>query len=228
VAEFHVTGSLGTFEIGVESHAGGKVPLLEWNVAFTPEKLVRLEALPRDVVVLDDDLTPTEEAGAVYLEQAGPTSGLVWFTTPRRAPVSALYFQELGALSDYCEATRAEPSDRVSAEWPELGFSLPIGGEPLRAGRKVVLSHAYLAIAEAMPAGDLDLADVSFRIWRRFIDGYQSPSGAISTGPGQPSAPPTSCRRPRSACATSSGRRTSTPMSATRRSRRRAWSSLRC
>ena len=156
-AAFRVDASLGVFTVAIDV-SDDPMPLLHWTVRLAPAAKVHIEQLPRDVVALDRSYAPLASPALVYLEQAGPTAGLVWFTIPGRAPLTALYFQELGALSEYCDAAHAEPSNRVAAAWPELGLSLPLGSEALPTRTSVTISDAYLALAEAEPVGDLDVA----------------------------------------------------------------------
>jgi hypothetical protein len=142
----------------------GDLPFLRYSTWLTPAYDLNIEALPRDVCVFDRSGNPFATEGAVYAAQSGPTAGLVYFSIAKPGGATCLYFQNLTALSDYCERTGAEPIGRVSAEWPELGFSVPPTQRPLRAGRQVTLSDGFVVFAsDRLPDSELEVAQIFLR-----------------------------------------------------------------
>jgi len=156
--EYLIEGSLGTFRVTVEAPTG-QATLLRYTTALTPAQSFLVEALPRDLYLLDTNGDPTTTEGMVYVTQNGPTSGLVYLSVAKPALGSLLYFQNLTALNAYGEATQTDPSDRVTAQWPEAGFALPAAKQPLVAGTEVVLSDAFIYLSPSIPASEFEAAD---------------------------------------------------------------------
>ncbi|GAB3807560.1 hypothetical protein GCM10028819_44670 [Spirosoma humi] len=154
---YQIDGSLGTFSVRVEWFEG--VPaLFRYTTSLEPRQPFSVQAFPRDLYLLDEKYRPAPE-GMVYVAQDGPTSGLAYLTVTQPATGSLLYFQNLTALNDYCQSTGAEPGGSVAVQWPEAGFMLPVGTEPLPAGKAVVLSDAFLWLNDTRLDNEFMAAD---------------------------------------------------------------------
>lgn len=151
------TGGMGFCNAAVEAESSGgadAVLLLHVTITLQPDQKVKLDAGPRDIVLLDERLEPLE-GGQVYTAQTGPSAGQVFFSG---GEFSALYFQNLTALSAFTGHTGADLSGSVGADWPEAGFKLPAGQKPLAAGRKVIVSDAWLRITPGLPETEAEAA----------------------------------------------------------------------
>jgi hypothetical protein len=112
------------------------------------------------VYVLDDEFSPVNTEGMVYVTQSGPTSGLAYLSVTKPLEGTLLYFQNLTGLTDYCQATHTDPSGTVSVQWPEVGFTLPVSEEPLPADTEITLSDAFLCLSDSIPKDEFEAADI--------------------------------------------------------------------
>lgn len=157
VLVYHVDGSLGRFRVRVELPAQEPM-LLRYMTSLEPSQDFELQAFPPDLYVLDDDFSLTTE-GMLHTKQSGPTSGLAYLSVTKPVAGSVVYFQNMTALNEYCQMTHTDPSGCVTAQWPEVGFSLPPSEQPLRAGQEVILSDAFLCLSETVPQTEFEAAD---------------------------------------------------------------------
>ena len=90
------------------------------------------------------------------VSQVGTRSGQLYFKLTQPKAGSVLYLQNLTALADYNQQTETSAGDTVGGEWPEIGFALPptLKNKPLEAGKSYVLSDAYIAFSEEVPADE--------------------------------------------------------------------------
>ncbi|GAB4054347.1 hypothetical protein [Spirosoma litoris] len=157
-AEYQIDGSLGVFRVNIE-HSLEEPMVLRYTTSLKPKQDFSVQAFPRDVYVLDEQYNPTTTEGMLYVTQSGPTAGLAYLSVTKPVEGTLLYFQNLTALNDYCQMTHTDPSGSVTAQWPEVGFSLPTAEQPLKAGKEVVLSDAFLYLSETIPANEFEAAD---------------------------------------------------------------------
>lgn len=155
--EYLIDGALGTFRVTVGWPDNG--PLLHYTTSLMPSQPFSVQAFPRDLYLLDEQYNPITTEGMVYVTQSGPTSGLAYLSVTKPLEGSVVYFQNFTALSDYFQTTQTEPSDTVTAQWPEVGFALPSSEQPLKAGKDVMLSDAFMYLSETIPATEFDAAD---------------------------------------------------------------------
>ena len=156
--EYRVDGALGQYTVTVEFPTG-EPSLLRYTTALVPGQPFTVQAFPRDVYVLDEHYDPTSTEGMVYVTQSGPTAGLAYLSMTKPGPGTVLYFQNLTALNDYCQMTKTEPGGTVTAQWPEVGFTLPTSEHPLEAGKEIVLSDAFIYLSETVPGNEFEAAD---------------------------------------------------------------------
>ncbi|WP_080057230.1 hypothetical protein [Spirosoma aerolatum] len=157
--EYRIDGSLGAFRVMIERCVDEPM-LLRYTTSLKPNQDFIVEAFPRDVYLLNKDGDPTTTEGMVYVTQSGPTAGLTYLSVTKPIEGTLLYFQNLTALNDYCQQTHTDPSGTVDAQWPEVGFSLPAAEQPLKAGKEVIISDAFLYLNEGIPANEFEAADM--------------------------------------------------------------------
>jgi hypothetical protein len=148
---------IGRFTVTL-SWLEGAVPVLHCRTRLRVARDLRAEAWPHDLRAIGPGTAPSTPEGKVHVAQSGPTAGLVFFSVTGPSAATVLYFQDLGALSEYCDRVHADPVGSVTADWPELGMRLPRGDAPLEEGAEVTVSSAYLAVSETLPVSDTDLS----------------------------------------------------------------------
>jgi hypothetical protein len=159
-AEFWLTQSSGKYRLRVEL-PDSRTPLIHWTLWFTPSESIRINNWPRDVYPLGEDDDPMTSRGDIHLTQHGPRSGLLYFTMLKPAPGSVLYFQNLTAINDYSEKTHTAPTDRVSGEWPELGYAPALAtNAPLPADQEVIISDAFVCFSKTLPRDDIQTSQL--------------------------------------------------------------------
>ncbi|GAB4024127.1 hypothetical protein [Spirosoma koreense] len=156
--EYHLEGSLGLFRVRIEQPAQAPM-VLHYTTSLEPRQDFRVQALPRDIYVLDDAYDPTATEGMVYVTQSGPTAGLAYWSVTRPVAGTVLYLQNLTALNDYCQATHTEPGGSISVQWPEIGLALPTAEQPLIAGKEVVLNDAFIYLSDTIPDNEIEASD---------------------------------------------------------------------
>lgn len=138
-------------------------PLIHFTVWLTPEGEMSIPFWPSDTYPLDDYGDPIETYGTVHAAQRGAAMGFIYASMTKPRSGTFLYFQNLTSLNELCEQTHAVPKNRVGGSWPELGYTLPIAERmPLRAGREIVISDAYICFSPSIPEATSDLAQLFF------------------------------------------------------------------
>lgn len=111
---------------------------------------------PRDIVPLTKEGRIENTNGLIHAKQVGARSGQLFFSMTKPQVGSVFYFQNLSAMSPYCQATEVSLRDTVGGEWPEIGFQFPVNTEkPLPADREFIISDAFVLLREDIPDGDL-------------------------------------------------------------------------
>jgi len=154
VGDYHVQ-----FELPRSDHA-----VLHYKTMIKPVAPLVIPFWPRDVIPLGKEDELTESEGIIHAQQAGPRSGLLFFSATKPTGGTVLYFQNLTSLNEYARQTETSLSDTVGGQWPELGFALPATTEkPLETDQEIVLSDAYILFSPEVPKDDLRMA-------RQFLD----------------------------------------------------------
>lgn len=165
---FRLKANFGSYEVRLDFPLS-EPSLLHCRTTLTPSMPLHIPFWPRDCVPLPAAARKRQQAtatatGKVHLHQTGLRSGLVLLDFTQPVHGSMLYFQNLSALNDYCNATETSLSDTVGGRWGEFGFSLPPTKEqPLPAGKPFIISDAWLLPDTTRPAGEFALA-------RQFLD----------------------------------------------------------
>jgi len=130
--------------------------IIHYKATFTPAIPVVIPFWPKDIVPLTEKGSIENTSATIHLHQAGTRSGLLFASTSVPKKGSFLYFQNLTALSDYCNATETSLAETVGGDWPEIGFSLPVSKEKaIAAATDYVVSDAYVLFSPEVPSDDI-------------------------------------------------------------------------
>ena len=115
---------------------------------------------PRDIVPLTKDGSTENTAGKIHAKQVGSRSGQLYFSMTKPKAGSVFYFQNLTAMSPYCQETEVSLRETVGGEWPELGFQFPVNAEkPLPANEEYIISDAFVQLDENIPESDTEIVE---------------------------------------------------------------------
>ncbi|WP_333864044.1 hypothetical protein [Sphingobacterium sp.] len=115
---------------------------------------------PRDIVPLTKDGSTENTAGKIHAKQVGSRSGQLYFSMTKPKAGSVFYFQNLTAMSPYCQETEVSLRETVGGEWPELGFQFPVNAEkPLPANKEYIISDAFVRLDENIPESDAEIVE---------------------------------------------------------------------
>lgn len=104
---------------------------------------------PRDIVPLTTDGRVENTSGIIHVKQEGTRSGNLFFSTTRPKRGSVFYFQNLTAMSPYCQVSETTVRESVGGEWPEIGFQFPVNKtKPIPAGTEYTISDAFVILQE--------------------------------------------------------------------------------
>lgn len=113
---------------------------------------------PRDIVPLTKDGKVENTTGIIHSHQVGSRSGQLFFSMTKPKRGSVFYFQNLTAMSDYCEAAETSLTETVGGQWPEIGFEFPVNSEkPLPADREFIISDAFVLLNDDVPEKDFTI-----------------------------------------------------------------------
>lgn len=155
--DLNLSSAIGKQHIRITIDQTDHVPVLRYTNTLTPEKDLLMPSWPKDILFNGKNDNPENTEGKIHASQFGTRTGFLYMSQTRPKSATLLYLQNLTALSAYCEQTETSLGDTVSGAWPELGFSLPPSKKPLQAGKKVILSDAFIAFSEEVPDKESDL-----------------------------------------------------------------------
>jgi hypothetical protein len=151
-AVFEFASAIGAFRAKVTFPGDGRA-LVRCTTSLIPARDVAIPFWPRDLYVLDSP------AGTIHTAQRGLRSGVVFASMDDPAPCTLFYFQNFSSLTGYFDATKRSPADTVGGIWPELGYAPPAGNDcVLPKAREIVISDAFLTVADGVPEGDGEVA----------------------------------------------------------------------
>jgi hypothetical protein len=115
---------------------------------------------PRDIVPVTKDGRLENTAGKIYARQEGGRSGQLFFSYTRPVTGSVFYFQNLTAMSEYCDVSQTTLVNRVGGQWPEIGFEFPVNKDkPLPANREFVIGDAFVLTSDRIPETAMDVTE---------------------------------------------------------------------
>jgi len=149
---------LGNYRINI-SFPESEETIFRYTTTFQGLFPLLIPFWPRDIVPLTKNGRIENTSGKVHVQQVGGRSGHLYFTTTVPESGSVFYFQNLSAMSDYCDATETSLLETVGGQWPEIGFEFPVNKEkPLPADREFIISDAFVLLSEYAPEDDLEVA----------------------------------------------------------------------
>ena len=147
----------GKFETRINIDPGD-VPFLRYTTALQPANDLFIPFWPRDILATAKNGKTENTTGQIHASQWGTRSGFLYMSMTRPKSASVFYLQNLTALNDYCQQTQTSAGDSVGGSWPELGFALPQATtKPLQAGKKVVISDAFIALENKVPGNEPEM-----------------------------------------------------------------------
>lgn len=113
---------------------------------------------PRDIVPLTFDGRVENTSGIIHAKQVGTRSGNLYFSMTKPKNGSVFYFQNLTAMSAYCEASETTVRESVGGEWPEIGFQFPVNKtKPIPAGIEYIISDALVILYDDILEADPEI-----------------------------------------------------------------------
>jgi len=148
---------LGDYTINV-SFPESEPAVFRYTTKFTASFPLLIPFWPRDIVPLTIDGKVENTSGVIHSKQVGTRSGQLFFSITKPKNGSVFYFQNLSAMSDYCDATETSLSESVGGEWPEMGFQFPVNrNKPVPAGIEYTISDAFVILDETIFKKDYEL-----------------------------------------------------------------------
>lgn len=157
------TTRLGSYRTNITfSHS--QETILHYTTTLQVSFPVLIPFWPRDIVPLTKNGRIENTSGTIHTHQVGARSGQLFFSMTKPELGSVFYFQNLTAMSPYCEASETSLAETVGGQWPEIGFQFPVNKEkPLPAGIEYVISDAFVVLSEVIPKN-------SYEVTRQFLD----------------------------------------------------------
>ncbi len=142
---------LGNYRISL-SFLQSQDTVFRYTTTFQTHFPLLIPFWPRDIVPLTKEGKVENTSGIIHTHQEGTRSGQIYFSMTKPVTGSVFYFQNLTAISPYCDATETSLSESVGGQWPEIGFQFPINREiPLPANKEFVISDAFVLLNEDIP-----------------------------------------------------------------------------
>ncbi|WP_316813775.1 hypothetical protein [Pedobacter heparinus] len=143
-----LNSAIGKQSITISIDQAEKLPVLRYTTSLIPAKEMMIPNWPKDILFNGKNDNPEQTEGTIHASQFGTRTGFLYLSEIRPKSATLLYLQNLTALSEYADQTETSLGDTVGGAWPELGFSLPSSNKPLKAGKEVILSDAFVAFSE--------------------------------------------------------------------------------
>jgi len=131
--------------------------LFRYSTTFTPTADLLFAYSPKDILNFTNDWKLLS-TGKVHTQQVGNRSGILYFSLNKPSTGGIFYFQNLTSLNAYFEQTKTSGASLIGAEWPEIGFSIPISpDQPLKKNQTYVLSDAFVLTEDQVPKNQLSI-----------------------------------------------------------------------
>lgn len=148
---------LGDYTISL-SFPESEPMVFRYTTTFTASFPLLIPFWPRDIVPLTIDGKVENTSGVIHAKQVGARSGQLFFSMTKPKNGSVFYFQNLSAMSAYCDVTETSLSESVGGEWPEIGFQFPVNrNKPVPAGIEYTISDAFVILDETIYEKDYTL-----------------------------------------------------------------------
>jgi hypothetical protein len=148
---------LGNYRI-VVSFPESPETIFRYTTTFQASLPLLIPFWPRDIVPLTKNGRVENTLGTIHAHQVGGRSGQIYFSMTKPSNGSVFYFQNLTAMSDYCDAAQTSLVETVGGQWPEIGFQFPVNSEkPLPANTEYIISDAFVILSEDLPKKDSEI-----------------------------------------------------------------------
>lgn len=139
---------LGKYETTISFPESNSV-LMHYKTSFKPNLPLIIPFWPADIIPLTQGGNVENSYGNLHMSQIGSRSGMLFASMTKPKTGSIFYFQDLGSMSDYCEATETNLDNAVGGKWPEIGFRLPVTTEkPLPSDKFYTITDAYVVFSD--------------------------------------------------------------------------------
>jgi hypothetical protein len=129
--------------------------LFRYTTTFRASFPMLIPFWPRDIVPVTKGGRVENTTGILHTHQVGGRSGHLFFSMTKPQKASVFYFQNLSAMSPYCEASQTSLAETVGGQWPEIGFQFPVNKEkPLPSDTEYVISDAFVILDDKVPQSD--------------------------------------------------------------------------
>ncbi|WP_163397265.1 hypothetical protein [Flavobacterium fluviatile] len=140
------------------SFPGSNPPLFRYTTSFKCHFSFLIPYWPRDIVPLTFDGRIENTSGIIHAKQVGTRSGNLYFSMTKPKNGSVFYFQNLTAMSSYCEASETTVRESVGGDWPEIGFQFPVNKiKPIPAGIEYIISDALVILYDDIVKKDSEI-----------------------------------------------------------------------
>lgn len=133
--------------------------LLRCTTTLTPQAEMKIEAMPRDLCFLDGRLDAYSGDARLLTCQTGNTAPQMFLQVPGAPGGTVFYFHNVTSLADFAGQTGADFAGCVAAHWPDAGFAVPAGPNPLAPGRPIVIQDAFVECQRGLPESDARAAE---------------------------------------------------------------------
>ena len=147
---------LGKYEVTI-NFPNLHLPMFHYKTVFKGNFPMMIPFSPRDIIPLTKGGNIWNTSGDIHMHQSGSRSGILFAGMTKPQAGSFFYFQDLGSMSAYCEATETSLAETVGGSWPEIGFQLPLTEEkPLPADTNFVISDAYIMLSDKIIENEVE------------------------------------------------------------------------
>lgn len=148
---------LGNYSINL-SFPDNQSGIFRYTTTFKAYFSFLIPFWPRDIVPLTQDGKVENTSGIIHTHQVGTRSGQMFFSMTKPKNGSVFYFQNLTAMSPYCDATETSLAETVGGDWPEIGFEFPVNSEkPIPEGIEFTISDAFVILDENIVENDFEV-----------------------------------------------------------------------
>lgn len=148
---------LGDYRINLSFPESSSV-VFHYTTTFQAAIPILIPFWPRDIVPLTKNGKVENTTGIMHTHQVGSRSGQLFFSMTKPKRGSVFYFQNLTAMSDYCEATETSLEETVGGQWPEIGFQFPVNSKKsMPADKEFIISDAFVLLDEDLPEKDFTI-----------------------------------------------------------------------
>jgi hypothetical protein len=150
---------LGSFRVNITFPESEK-NVFRYTTTFRAAFPMLIPYWPRDIIPLTQEGQIENTSGRIHAHQEGGRSGQLFFSYTKPETGTVFYFQNLTAMSAYCDASETTLTNSVGGQWPEIGFQFPVNiNKPVPANTEFIISDAFVFLSEVIPEKDYDIAE---------------------------------------------------------------------